>query len=541
MSQQNELIPPKPQIPTDSLRPFNKFCISIGMLPSSYKTSLTYEEQLLWLCNYLEETVIPAVNNNGEAVTELQNLYVELHDYIDNYFTNLDVQEEINNKLDEMATDGTLTNLISNYINPIINQQNNIILAFQNNVNSQLTLQNEKIEAVESGSPIAVASLQEMTNTNKIYVLTTDGHWYYYANSQWNDGGVYQASVDNAQTTKNTNNINFLNTAPWISLKNNIIYGHSKPMGDLYEVTMTSYGNAQAKLENSIYNNGVNLEAGNYLVLIDATIVSAELDNNNGQISFEIVDGWNTRYKNENAFKKFVTSFPYNYKASGIINFTNTNNIKNGLQLVFDTGFVAESEASFYINNVALLKVSDNISADIIEKYGFLEKYPYFNFPQNYINSLIYDNSSIFEQAYINNQELVANEGYVISGNTACYTVTKFPNRIKQIMAKAKFYGSASAALICEPNGMTNVTDVTKKSIHIVFKNSGVIIGYFNNGILTNTDTINYTIQNDTEVAFGYTIDETNNTLVIHLPTGEDYSVESSEVANYINANGQYA
>src|SRR5699024_10729433 len=36
--------------------------------------------------------------------------------YVDNYFTNLDVQEEINNKLDEMAENGTLQSLISIYL-----------------------------------------------------------------------------------------------------------------------------------------------------------------------------------------------------------------------------------------------------------------------------------------------------------------------------------------------------------------------------------------------------------------------------------------
>lgn len=112
----NQLIPPSPEININTLKPFTKFCISIGMIPSSYKESLTYEEQLLWFCNYLENTVIPAINNNGEAVTELQNLFIELKNYVDNYFTNLDVQEEINNKLDEMAEDGTLQEIITAYL-----------------------------------------------------------------------------------------------------------------------------------------------------------------------------------------------------------------------------------------------------------------------------------------------------------------------------------------------------------------------------------------------------------------------------------------
>lgn len=109
MSNLNELKP------VGNLSPFARFCCTIGNLPSSYMVSLTYEEQLLWLCDYLKNTVIPAVNTNAEAVKELQELYVKLKDYVDNYFNNLDVQNEINNKLNEMAEDGTLAKIIEDY------------------------------------------------------------------------------------------------------------------------------------------------------------------------------------------------------------------------------------------------------------------------------------------------------------------------------------------------------------------------------------------------------------------------------------------
>ena len=89
---------------------FINFCMTIGEIPSSYKASLTYEEQILWLCKFLEEEVIPVVNNNSEVVKELQT-------YIGNYFKNLDIQEEINNKLEEMAQNGTLEEIIIDYIN----------------------------------------------------------------------------------------------------------------------------------------------------------------------------------------------------------------------------------------------------------------------------------------------------------------------------------------------------------------------------------------------------------------------------------------
>lgn len=92
------------------LRPFTRFCMSIGAVPSAYLAGLTMEEQLLWFCSFLEKEVVPVVNNNSEVVEELKN-------YVEHYFDNLDVQEEINTKLDEMAEDGTLEEIIAAYLN----------------------------------------------------------------------------------------------------------------------------------------------------------------------------------------------------------------------------------------------------------------------------------------------------------------------------------------------------------------------------------------------------------------------------------------
>lgn len=106
----------KPNIEVEKLKPFTKFIYTLGQLPSSYLASMSYEEQLIWLCNYLAQTVIPTVNNNGAAVTELQKLFTELQDYVNEYFDNLDVQEEIDNKLDEMADQGILADIITQYV-----------------------------------------------------------------------------------------------------------------------------------------------------------------------------------------------------------------------------------------------------------------------------------------------------------------------------------------------------------------------------------------------------------------------------------------
>lgn len=89
------------------ISPFILFCQKV--IPLAFDESMSYYECLCALTNYLYNDVTPAVNNNADAVTELQT-------YVANYFKNLNVQEEINNKLDEMAESGQLAEIIAQYI-----------------------------------------------------------------------------------------------------------------------------------------------------------------------------------------------------------------------------------------------------------------------------------------------------------------------------------------------------------------------------------------------------------------------------------------
>lgn len=81
------------------------------VLPLVYDDSLSYYELLCKTVDYLNK-VIDETNKIGEDVTELYKTFKQLKEYVDNYFKNLDVQEEINKKLDEMAKDGTLQTLL---------------------------------------------------------------------------------------------------------------------------------------------------------------------------------------------------------------------------------------------------------------------------------------------------------------------------------------------------------------------------------------------------------------------------------------------
>lgn len=101
--------------------PFVRFVASA--VPMVFDNSLSYYEALCALWKWMQDNLVNVVNNNA-SVTEqyieydlhTRELFIELQSYVDNYFDNLDVQEEINNKLDDMVEAGTLQEIITTYI-----------------------------------------------------------------------------------------------------------------------------------------------------------------------------------------------------------------------------------------------------------------------------------------------------------------------------------------------------------------------------------------------------------------------------------------
>ena len=67
-----------------------------------------HELNLDWIISKVKELI--------REWNDTENKFQNLYEYVMNYFKNLDVQEEINNKIDEMIKDGTLANIIMNNI-----------------------------------------------------------------------------------------------------------------------------------------------------------------------------------------------------------------------------------------------------------------------------------------------------------------------------------------------------------------------------------------------------------------------------------------
>lgn len=158
------------------------------------------------LCKIVEYMNNIATNNN---------LLVDNINDLNNWFKNLDVQEEINKKLDEMAESGELDLVIKKYVDPIyqafenevntkINNQNNEIGAFKTSVSSSVNNIDNKVNNIVSGSPKGIYAtvdslISSDPNHDYIYVVEADGKWYYYDDntSDWVAGGTYQSTVIN--------------------------------------------------------------------------------------------------------------------------------------------------------------------------------------------------------------------------------------------------------------------------------------------------------------------------------------------------------
>lgn len=102
-------------------------------------------------------TVIDSQNDLSDNFTELNNAFIELHDYVEHYFDNLDVQQEINTKLDTMVADGTMDELL-----------NRILLPYENAITA-------RVEAVETLANQNSADITEQAGRIDALAQLTEG------------------------------------------------------------------------------------------------------------------------------------------------------------------------------------------------------------------------------------------------------------------------------------------------------------------------------------------------------------------------------
>lgn len=97
------------------LPPFKWFVLQNFPFIEADFDSITYYQLLCKLAEEINK-VINSNNSIGQQTENLTNAFNELQNYVEHYFDNLDIQTEINNKLDEMAESGQLTDIIAQYL-----------------------------------------------------------------------------------------------------------------------------------------------------------------------------------------------------------------------------------------------------------------------------------------------------------------------------------------------------------------------------------------------------------------------------------------
>lgn len=198
---------------------FREWCNhTIPVLPQVYGDELSYYELL--------NKVIERCNSVSITVNELI-------DYVNHYFDSLDVQQMINAKLDQMAQDGTLADLI-----------NNVIFSSLNNSVNKRAIKHLTVLEMINDTHIA---LNDVVITCGYYKPNDNGNAMYYVldiNSDYNiplSNGLFAYFVSDSgrpeqfgckgdDSDDTTGLKNLLNTCKCVSFTPNKKYGFSSPL-----------------------------------------------------------------------------------------------------------------------------------------------------------------------------------------------------------------------------------------------------------------------------------------------------------------------
>ena len=139
------------------------------VLPTVYDDTLSYYELLCKVVDALQKISKATTEALGDLNTDLTDAQHEidmlkvtdldlrrsiatLQGYVDHYFDNLDVQQEIDNKLDEMVADGTIADVLSPALDDATDRTGKVSVAY-----SKLLSSAAKIGREDMGSIIKTA------------------------------------------------------------------------------------------------------------------------------------------------------------------------------------------------------------------------------------------------------------------------------------------------------------------------------------------------------------------------------------------------
>ena len=197
--------------------------------------------------------IIDSQNIVGEQAKNLTNAFIALQNYVNDYFKNLDVQDEINNKLNEMAESGQLTDIIAQYL--------------------------------QLAGVLAYNTTEDLKNASNIIngsICRTLG------DKQYNDGKGYFYKIRNIKNTDVIDELNILaiNNSDTLVAERlyNIIYDKSNPI--YYGADPTGVNDSSVAIQKCIDNNidkEINFTCGIYKI---DNPIEISYDNKYGGINF---------------------------------------------------------------------------------------------------------------------------------------------------------------------------------------------------------------------------------------------------------------
>lgn len=153
----------------------NKIELLIQQLKKEVKDLIkSTDARLLCQNKKIDETMVYIKNNLSNSIRNLLNSML------------------VSGQLDEIITETVISEIEllqakDDKLEKSLDVETKTRQAADDDLQSQIT-------GLASGSPLVASSVAGMTNTNRIYVNTSDGYWYYYNGSSWTQGGVYQAT-----------------------------------------------------------------------------------------------------------------------------------------------------------------------------------------------------------------------------------------------------------------------------------------------------------------------------------------------------------
>ena len=152
---------------------FNR--LSIGMIPLSYRESLTYEEQLLWLQKNLNE-IIEVVNTLQEKFESIDINFDEIQREIDEINSTIeDMQNAINSKASKEELNIAIDNLNTS-IRELINEEYGVLKEYVDtqDENLQYQIDNFDVRNVQVYDPTTGILSPIQVVINNIYDQTRD-------------------------------------------------------------------------------------------------------------------------------------------------------------------------------------------------------------------------------------------------------------------------------------------------------------------------------------------------------------------------------